>query len=283
MTQQRIHLLIIDPQNDFCDLPESYCPADPQTAQIIKPALPVVGAHADMRRLATLIDQCGARLSEITVTLDSHQHIDIGHPTFWQTGQGAPIGGFTQITAADVETGRLLPRQATAKPRVLAYLQALEAAGRYTHMVWPVHCEIGTWGHNLHHDLRLACNRWEESTQAMVGKLVKGTNPWTEHYSAVQAEVPDPQDESTQLNQTFINQLRQSDTVWIAGEASSHCVKASVEHIVENIGADHVHKLVLIEDCMSPVTGFEALQTRFFADMRARGLRLAKAATLMSE
>ena len=32
------HLLIIDPQNDFCDLPESYLPTDPVTGAAHAPA-----------------------------------------------------------------------------------------------------------------------------------------------------------------------------------------------------------------------------------------------------
>ena len=49
-------LLIIDPQNDFCDLPLSWQPHAPLTGYIIAPALPVAGAHADMQRLAAWTD-----------------------------------------------------------------------------------------------------------------------------------------------------------------------------------------------------------------------------------
>lgn len=38
-----VHLLIVDPQNDFCDLPEPYLPRDPMTGQARQPALPVPG------------------------------------------------------------------------------------------------------------------------------------------------------------------------------------------------------------------------------------------------
>jgi nicotinamidase/pyrazinamidase len=38
--------LIIAPQNDFCDVPAAWCPADPPTGAAIVPALPVSGAHA---------------------------------------------------------------------------------------------------------------------------------------------------------------------------------------------------------------------------------------------
>lgn len=284
MARRQMQLFIIDPQNDFCDLPEAYCPLLAGERQA--PALPVAGAHADMQRLAGLIDAGRAGISGITITLDSHQHLDIAHPTFWQRGDGdtvSPVGPFTPITAADVRAGTYQPRMPHARQRVLAYLDALEATGRYTHMVWPVHCEIGTWGHNIHHDLRLACNRWEEQHLGIVGKVSKGMNPWTEHYSAIMAEVPDPADAGTQLNAALIAQLRAADRVFIAGEAGSHCVRATTEHVVANWAPEELGKLVLIEDCISPVTGFETHYTDFLSVMRARGLRIARAAEVIGE
>jgi nicotinic acid phosphoribosyltransferase len=58
-----IQLVVIDPQNDFCDLPGA--------------ALPVTGANADMERLAKFITRAGKKLEDIHVTLDSHRFIDI--------------------------------------------------------------------------------------------------------------------------------------------------------------------------------------------------------------
>ncbi len=286
MVRNRRHLLIIDPQNDFCDLPDAYCPLKPQDAGArLRPALPVTGAHADMQRLAALIDDAGAGIDEISVTLDSHQHIDIAHPTFWRQGDGAPVSPFTTIKAADVRAGRYLPQVPANQARALAYLEALEQAGRYTHMVWPVHCEIGSWGHNVHDDLRRAYNAWEESTSRTVNKLTKGENPWTEHYSAIMAEVPDPDDAATAFNSVFISQLAQADQIYIAGEAGSHCVKASTEHIVQGLGglSDDNRRLTLITDCISPVAGFETQYQAFLEAMRGCGVRLATAAAVAAE
>jgi nicotinamidase-related amidase len=276
-----IQLLIIDPQNDFCDLPEDYRPALPGKAnERCAPALPVTGAHADMLRVADLIERGGDGLAAITVTLDSHQRLDIAHPTFWQQADGSPVGAFTQILAADVRAKRYLPRDPSALPRVLAYLDALEAAGRYTHMVWPVHCEIGSWGQNVQEDVRRAYNRWEEQRGASVGKVCKGSNPWTEHYSALKAEVPDADDAATQLNHALIERLQPADRLLIVGEAGSHCVKASTEHLVENLAPS---KLVLLTDCMSPVSGFEPQYAAFIEDMRQRGVQIATAAEILPE
>lgn len=277
------HLLVIDPQNDFCDLPSNYLPFDPVTERALAPALPVPGAHADMLAIAGLVHRGLDGLSAISVTLDSHHRLDIAHPTFWMDGDGRSVAPFTQIAAAGVRAGRYRPRLASAMPRVLAYLDALEAAGRYQLMVWPVHCEIGTWGHNLHADIHAAFNCWEDSALGIVNKVVKGANPWTEHYSAIQAEVPDEEDASTQLNSAFIAQLARADRVYIAGEAGSHCVKATTEHLVAHFDQAQLSKLTLLTDCMSPVSGFEAQHREFIAAMAARGVQVATAADVLPE
>jgi nicotinamidase/pyrazinamidase len=278
--KRNLHLLIIDPQNDFCDLPASYLP---QGEGVAGPALPVPGAHADMLRVASLIERGGAGLAGISITLDSHHRIDVAHPGFWQDAAGAPVSPFTQITAADLESGKFRPRDPAALPRVTAYLHALESAGRYTLMVWPTHCEIGSWGHNVHGDVRAAYNRWEERSLATVNKVVKGTNPWTEHYSAIEAEVPDPDDDSTQVNAAFVAQLAACDRVFITGEAGSHCVRATTEHLVAHWDQSRLSQLVLVTDCMSPVSGFDAQYRNFIDAMRARGLSIAQASDVAAE
>lgn len=281
--KRNLHLLVIDPQNDFCDLPPDYLPPPAGANAALAPALPVPGAHADMLRVAELVRRGQDGLSAISITLDSHHRFDVAHNCFWMDAAQGAISPFTQITALDVRQGKYLPRKATALPRVLAYLDALEAAGRYTLMAWPVHCEIGSWGHNVHADLRAACNAWEDSALGMVNKIAKGSNPWTEHYSAVQAEVPDADDDSTQVNHAFLALLRGADQVYITGEAGSHCVRATTEHIVANWDRQNLSQLVLLTDCMSPVTGFQAQYDDFVRDMRARGLQIAQAADIVPE
>lgn len=255
-----IQLLVVDPQNDFMDTAGA--------------ALPVTGASADMDRLARFIDAAGARIDGITVTLDSHHSVGIERPALWRTGDGQPVKPFTQIGAADLRAGTYLPRDPAALPRVQAYLDALEAGGRYTLMVWPVHCEIGSWGHNVHDAVRAAYNRWEAASLRPVRKVLKGMNAWTENYSALQAEVPDPQDPGTQMNTGLVAALDAGDDIVIAGEASSHCVRATTEHLADRLPSGRLAKLVLLADCMSPVAGFEGQSAAFLDAMRARGARV---------
>lgn len=266
-------LLIIDAQNDFCDLPAAFCPVDPRTGRHMAPALPVPGAHADMERLAGFIHAVHALIDGITVTLDAHHRYDIAHPTYWRTGAGAPVAPFTSITAAQVRAGEFKPVAAAEHDRTLAYLDALEAAGRYTLMVWPVHCQLGSWGHGLHADVLAACNFWEETRHEPVRVVSKGSYPWSEHYSALQAEVPDAADPSTAMNRPLLERLDRNQTLLVAGLATSHCVKATVEHLVAHLPSGRPERLLLLTDCMSPVAGFEAQAADFIAAMKAKGVR----------
>jgi len=286
-----LELLIIDPQNDFCDLPEAWLPtcaagADSSAGdrRSVRPSLAVPGAHADLQRVSTFIRRAERVLGGITVTLDTHQRVDIAHPTFWHSGDGGAVAPFTPITAADVRSRRFVPRRAEHLGQVLAYLDALEARGRYTLMVWPVHCELGTWGHNVHAAVQAACQAWEDARVQNVSHVLKGQNPWTENYSAVMAEVPLDDDPATQLNRSLVERLDAVERLLICGEASSHCVRATTEHIVDNLAdptPERLSRITLLTDCMSPVPGFEAQHAAFLEDMAARGLSLATSAAML--
>jgi nicotinamidase-related amidase len=257
----KIHLVVIDPQNDFCS---------PQGS------LYVGGAEKDMDRLAVMIRRLAPKLADIHITLDSHRIVDISHPLWWRDASGKAPSPFTVITAADVEAGRWDTRQVSAHGRSLAYLKALEKGGRYPHVIWPEHCLIGGEGHNVFPSVLDAAREWERKRYAMADFVTKGSNPWTEHFSAVQAEVPDPSDPSTQINTGLIQTLEQADVILLAGEALSHCVHHTVKDTIDNFSdPSFAKKVVLLQDCMSSVTGFEKAGEDFLRDMRARGVAVA--------
>jgi len=260
-----MRLLIIDPQNDFMDQPQA--------------ALPVPGADADMRRLAAFVDVAGARIDEIVVTLDSHAGVGIERTTFWCDADGAPLPPFTAITAADLQAGRFRPRDASCTQEVLAYLQALEATGERTLIAWPVHCVLGSWGHNIQLPLADAINRWEVAKGRACERVVKGLNPMTEQYSAFRADVPRGDDPRTQLNTPLMARLAVGDELLVvAGEALSHCVAASGQDMMAQWNEGRLRNTVFLTDCMSPVAGFEAEGQVFVAELRTRGVRCMTAA-----
>lgn len=270
----RVHLLVIDPQNDFMDYPDS--------------SLPVPGANADMNRLAAMIRRVGPKFADIHATLDSHRVIDVGHPGMWRNSRGDKPAPFTIISADDIENDVWTPRSHAHRRRLLAYARTLEKQGNYPLMVWPEHCLIGTPGHNVHAELMAALQEWEHKEFASVDYVVKGTNIFTEHYGALMAEVPDPDDPSTGLNTTLLQVLAEADIVAIAGEALSHCVKSTVTQIADNIGPEHAKKFHILVDCSSPVQkvgngpDFPAIAAAWLKDMEARGMTLTTSDKFLS-
>ena len=280
----KIHLVIIDPQRDFMDSPDS--------------ALPVTGANDDMSRLATFIGRVGRKFEDIHVTLDSHRIIDIAHPAMWQNQDGQPPSPFTIISAEDIRSKLWLPRNANAKPQDLDgktigeyarwYAEQLEANANYPLMIWPPHCLIGTPGHNVHPELMASLLDWEAKRFASVDFVTKGTNVWTEHYGALQAEVPMASDPDSGLKTQFLEILASADIVVVAGEALSHCVKSTVTQIADNIGVEHVKKFYILTDCTSPVAqppggpDFPAIAQAWLKEMEGRGMTLTTSTTFLA-
>lgn len=285
MAGPKIHLVIIDPQNDFMGNDGG----TPYSEGAYAATLAVKGAVSDMRRLAAFVDRVGHKLDDIHVTLDSHQLLDVGHAALWMDQNGKQPGPFTLISEADILSGMWTTRNPGHRNRMLAYAHALEATpGGYKICIWPTHCLIGTWGHNVFPELNAALQRWSDKEFAMVDYVTKGSNPWTEHYGALLAEVPDPKDPSTSLNTSFLKMLADADIVAVAGEASSHCVLKTVQQIADNIGAEHVKKFYLLEDCMSPVPAipnvvdFPAIAQSFLQDMKRRGMTITNSVDFLS-
>jgi nicotinamidase-related amidase len=110
--------------------------------------------------------------------------------------------------------------------------------------------------------------------------VTKGSNPWTEHFSAVKAEVPDPEDPTTQVNTRLIQTLEDADLILLAGEAETHCVMNTVADIADFFSdAKYVEKMVWLTDATSPVpdppgtTLFSDKLRHVFAALKARGMK----------
>lgn len=264
---KNIQLIVIDPQNDFCD---------PN-----KGALFVKGADHDMTRLANMINRLSSKISDIHVTLDSHHQIHVAHPIYWKDASGNHPNPFTIITAQQVRNGEWT----TTRPSwlhntrkgfgALDYLEALEKNGKYPLCIWPPHCLIGHWGHNIYTPLLDALDSWETKEFAAVNYVTKGSNFHTEHYSAICADVVDPTDHTTGLNKDFLKTVIEADEILLSGEAGSHCLaNTGIDADAYFTDSSFVKKLVLLKDATSPVGGFESYQDDFINKMVAKGMRV---------
>lgn len=254
----KTELLIIDPQNDFCDP---------------KGSLYVNGANDDIKRLADFIKKNKAKLFDVHVTLDSHHVFQVFHPLFWKDTNGKHPAPFTRITQDDIEKGVWTPSIPAMRDRMIAYEKALTANGRYVHLIWPEHCLIGSWGTQVLPELFDTLVEWERDSIGMVDYVTKGSNLYTEHYSAVKAEVPDPADASTQLNQQLVDLLIEADTILIAGEALDYCVINTLRDIVAAFGPDNARKIVLLKDCTSAIDPSAA--DKIYKEMESWGARIS--------
>jgi nicotinamidase-related amidase len=255
----KLHLLCIDPQKDFASKNGS---------------LFVPGADEDMDRLATFVDRIGDKLDEIHVTMDSHHLVDIAHPIFWMDSNGKHPAPFTIISVDDVAQGRWITSVPVFRQYGLDYVQTLAANGRYPLCIWPPHCLIGSEGYGIVEPFYTSLRKWEDKYTGIVNFVTKGSNYKTEHYSAVQADVPDPQDPGTMLNTELIDTLQKADIILIAGEALSHCVANTVTDVANNFGDENIKKFVLLRDCTSNVGGFDTMGETFVKNMKARGMQV---------
>lgn len=262
---RKVHLLSIDPQNDFCikDGPNG-----------LKGQLVVPGAEQDMVRLAAFIKRNKKRISEWNCTLDCHQWVHIAHPSFWVNSKFEQPPFFSVITEDDVRNGVWRAYNPKWQDIALNYVTKLRENGRYKLMIWPPHCLIGTWGQSIVQSVAEALYEWEKDTFSHVNFVAKGSNIFTEHYSGVKADVPDDGDESTQLNTKLIKTLKDADEILITGEALSHCVANTVEDIATEFGDDWVKKFTLLGDTTSNVFQCENLGKDFIRKMVAKGMRV---------
>ena len=282
MSNERIDLIVIDGQNDFLD-PNG--------------ALYVQGAELEAVKLAAMIDRLGSKIYKIHATLDSHFPVDIAHPIMWVDENGNhPTPMITQITADDVRSGKwkcslvgniydpIEKKNISFREKCLKYVEALETNGRYPLTIWNPHCLIGSWGHNVFPALFEAYSRWNEKSKSpWVNYVVKGDNVWTEHYSAIKADVPDPTDPKTQLNTPLLETINNADMVVWSGWAGSHCLANTANDVSDFGAADEIYKKsILLEDLSAPVVTpdpqlnqtFADYRTDFIENMRSKGVKI---------
>lgn len=245
--RKKIHLLLIDPQNDFA--------ASGNKGP--KGSLYVNGADQDMERVAAMVDRIGEKLEAVNVTMDSHQVVHIANPIFWKNSRGEHPTPFTHITSTDVLNGTWSTTIAGYYDRALKYLRELESSKRsdgsqrYGHTIWPVHCVIGEPGWNVYPDLAAALHRWQEENFATVDYVTKGSNPWTEHFSAIRAEVPDPKDPGTQINTKLLETIEGADEIVCGGIAGDICFLNTLEDMNDLFkDKSTISKFVLLTDAI---------------------------------
>ena len=248
--RERVLFIGIDVQQDFME----------------KGALGVPGAHGDVERMTRFIYENMDAISNIAVSIDTHTPHQIFHPCWWIDEQGSNPAPYTTVTLADLDSGKW---KAVINPIASRdYVGHLEQDGKKTLCIWPYHCIQGTVGCALENQFANMVYFHSVAKKAIVQRLVKGQDPLSEMYGVIKPEY----DTKGYINLDFLNKLEQYDKIVIAGEAKSHCVLESIQQILEYYEnrPEITRKIYILEDCMSPIPGFEKVTDSAFETFKRK-------------
>ncbi|MCL1875540.1 MAG: hypothetical protein FWF87_04705 [Synergistaceae bacterium] len=254
---ERTLLLAIDIQNSFME----------------NGSLGVPGSHSDVERLCKFIYSHAELISDITISLDSHDPLQIFHPVWWKDDCGNTPEPFTVITEADILrrkwSAALYPEDS------LNYVRNLERLGKKQLMIWPYHCLKGTIGHALESILSNLIYFLSTAKKFSTTSVLKGDDPLSEMYGIFKPEYS----KTAYINIELLKSIAKYQRIYIAGEASSHCVLESVKQIAEYYSEDKeiTSRVHILTDCMSPIPGFESATENEFSALAERyGIKLVK-------
>lgn len=291
----KLDLIVIDGQNDFL------ASGSEPWNNVGRGSLYVNNADQEALTVANLIDYAGCKFTKIHSTLDSHHYNDCSHNVAWRRRDGSIPDIFTLVEPEDIRRRDLVPaipfwmwqgKAIDAVEGAILYTEALAKRGRNKLCLWPVHCEIGTWGQNIYQPIRDAYTRWCQQTSRWIDYWTKGAWQWTEHYSAIEADVPDPTRPETQKNAWFIKAMAATDRAIWTGWAGSHCEKWTAKDAAASFDQPDgsnpfLAKSTFLTDCCAAVgdqpgsTMFKDWREEFLSEVRSRGATLMTAAEFM--
>ena len=232
-----VQLLIIDPQRTsaICRNSTGRCIHIPASAS--DPRCPCQVPMKDMERLAALIRQGWSEPGHRDARFPPPRRHRTPHLLAAARRRSVP---FTPITAA--QCARRVP---AARRRLHCRVRSptstsWKPAGRYTLMVWPVHCEIGSWGHNVHAERARRLQPLGRAAAARRRKSARARTPGPSTTAPCRRKCP----MRRILRRSSIGPLIGSSL--IARTLSlwgGHGVKATTEHLVENLPSRRAAKV----------------------------------------
>jgi len=290
--RRRVLLLLIDMQLDFCH----------PRGSLFVAGRGCVGALRDSCRIAEFIYRNARRVTDIIATTDAHTLFQCFFPEFWLLlgAAGAPSAHTLIGMDGNLLVNRALDGSIIASvvpdPNVLQYIsqsdytwlfrqmeyyvRRLEENGKPPLYLWPHHCLQGSSGQGIMpivHEAMLYHGFLRRSPPRIVQK---GMHPLTENYSVFRTEVTTTFDGMRLVHgeDDLLTSVAGYDAVIVAGEASSHCVAASLADVRKYFDfvscRGRPDNFYILTDCMSPVV----VPGADFTDQAAAELKLCEEA-----
>ncbi|MBO7560680.1 hypothetical protein J6T21_01415 [Candidatus Saccharibacteria bacterium] len=281
---QRVLLIGIDWQNDFV-IPgaDMVQPGEPYGS------LSVPGAKGDIERWTRFIYNNLDKITRIMLSVDTHYPNQIFHRSMWRDANGTPVSPYTPITSADLSSGKY--KFVGGNPKKAAdCVKALENAGKGGVFVWPDHCIAGTPGWNLETQLMQMVTFHSAVRNVDPIFAFKGTDRYSEMYGILEPEYNPNGIVTKQIIDAIASFDTQSGDIaemkWskiiIGGEAGSHCLLESTKQIMKRFKGhpEIMGRIYVLEDCTSPVGGFEQQMIDAFAEFKREGVNIVKSTDL---
>ena len=223
----------------------------------------VEGAENDEIKLISFLKSHTEFISNYFTSRDYHPKLHIGDSEYWLTDDGINPDVFTEISPDDYFSRKYIPLNTENLPWCNYYFGELKNKNK-THTIWPPHCKENTESSDYSKKLKSFFN----TNNINVKEKLKGTGK-SEQYSAFLAEVIDPSDDSTRFDYKLFNSLIANDLIFFSGQAKSHCVRQTVEDFLQHYTKLNNYKpiVVILEDTMSNVPGFESIGDKFLKDI----------------
>ena len=285
-------LIIIDGQNDFTEggLSKTGIQVQPGT-------LPVTDGFSALERVADLIEKKNGFFDSIICTLDSHHYYHVAHQLPWIDSKNVHPSPYTMINELDVcgpkpiwfaangmrQVGDGKGGKMSIQKKLEQYVTKLGKATRngqprYPLIIWPYHCIIGTPGACLNPALDLALKNYEIKKNWPINKVTKGSWLYSEHYSALKAEVVDDADPMTQLNTYLVQVFNTFDEIYWSGLAEDFCLANTWRDAIDELGLDAGKKMKIISDGTAAVNpmGTTTMVDNFRNEAKAAGVEFIK-------
>lgn len=245
--QEKVLFLGIDIQNDFME----------------QGALGVPGAKQDIANATKFIYRNLEKITDIMVSLDTHEPMQIFHPAWWVDENGNHPEPYTIISAEDVQARKW--KAVNHQEESLDYVINLEKQGKKQLCIWPYHCIEGSFGHALEGQFTNMIYFHSVARKANVKRIVKGLVPFTEMYGIFRPEYS----KEDYHNRELLKEVASYDKIFIAGEAKSHCVLESVIQLLQYFEENQMsgEKIHILEDCTSSIPGFEDNTEKLFQEL----------------
>lgn len=220
-------LIIINPQNDYCD---------------VRGSLYQLNNEQTVSNIIQLLKNDGNKFNRVCVVLDTHLPHHISFNTSWVDGDNQCLKPYSILNNNFVVNG-IQYNSAYSQKIYHNAVKSYYLNNKISFMVWPPHCIFGTWGHNLNSQLfqtlsELNCPVWYYG----IGRCAT-----EEQYDCIGHD---------EVNKTIYT-IGDIDDFYVCGFMKSHHIYETVKKLIMLNTAEQNKHIYVINDCCTSLSRYQ--------------------------